>query len=576
MVPEERHERVADYRFHGGIHVIRVRGSADERARAHAHLLKKEVRDGVLSALHSKNEWLIRRGPGLLRHGVVQDSIVWFYKKFLIPYLVHRNSADLAPIRAMAKIAGLSESRCFESLFQPDALMLISRLSMMRFLLKDLPAGGLPACTSAVTCGNWTSDGRLLACRNLDYPVVGPWEKHTTVIFNEPSESGALPHVAVSSAGVPVAGLTAMNAEGLTLATHAHFGREVSLRGRAIVNIADDVISRAKSLSHAVDICRKQRRIGNWSFVIASPKDKDAVAIEMSPSRTEVRHAADGFLAHTNYFQTDLQKSEALLSGAYCDDLVSRICAVRDLLSRDRGRIDAVRMARVLGDHRDPETGDERILGNIPSVVTTVQSVVFEPETRRILVSTRNESPTGIGSFVEIDTDGFWRTEAGATLEPRMFSGYQPVSRGLIQGVRSYRRAYRAWHMENDEPEYREKTLQFLRETLELYPSDGHVWVQAGIVAFVLHRFSEAQHYFETSREWNISRHVGFVRDLYLARSLDLAGRREEALSLYARYERVTEPKLRNAMLKGLRKRYHSRETSRIIVDLQFADTFHY
>lgn len=568
--------RALGHQVINGIHFIRVHGTPVERARAHGLALRNEIQNGALNALAKKNEWLIRRAPGLLQFASIQNPIVWFYRKILIPYLLRQHPRDADRVKAISESSALPPEICIEAMLQPDVLMLISRLSVMRYLLKDLPTGGLPGCTSAVVLREWTKGGSLLSCRNLDYPIVGPWEKNTTVILNIPSGTEEIPHVAISTAGIPMAGLTAMNAEGMTIATHAHFGRQVSLRGRAVVNIADEVIARSKTIGQAVDIAKKNRRIGNWAFVVASARENEAVVIEMTPAQMRVRHAEDGFIAHTNYFQTDLQMQEALISGACCDDLVARCRRLRTLLASNRGLLEPRHMALALGDHMDEMTGEERIFGNTVSVVTTVKSAVFEPGSQKLWVSNRDESPTGLGKFLEFDMNAALAGkdvfhEPGAAL-----SGYVPAHPDLIDGVRKYRKAYRAWHMENDQPDFKEKTLAALKETLAVFPLDGYVWVQAGIVAFNLRSFDEAQSYMEEACKRTLSRHVGLVRDLFLARCYDVAGKRPEALAIYRRYEEVPEPRLRKAYQKGVRRPFRRSQVDRIMIDLQFADAHAY
>ncbi|OFZ22872.1 MAG: hypothetical protein A2X94_17610 [Bdellovibrionales bacterium GWB1_55_8] len=508
-----------------------------------------------------------------MKHRLAHEPIVWFYKNVLMPFLLNSHHNDSTRLRAIADATGLPYKLCLESMLQPDALMLISRLSVMKHFLRELPSSGLPGCTSAVALKQWTKGGKLLVCRNLDYPIVGPWEKQTTVVFNFPARaSGEMPHVSVTSAGIPVAGLTAINVEGLTLAAHAHFGKDVSLRGRAIVNIGDEIISRARTIGEAADIARRYRRIGNWAFVISSAREHDAAVIEMSPTQTRVRHADDGFIAHTNLFQTDLRQREGLISGGSYEDMVGRVCRIRQILERDRGSLEPKHLTAALGDHVDSETGEERVVGNIISVVTTIASIVLEPEGQRIWVSNRDESPTGIGNFLDVDLAKFWNTPS----EERLLPGYRPKCAALIQGAGLYREAYRAWHMNNHEPDFREKTLNALRRTLEIIPSDGYVWVQAGIVAFSLRRFDESRQFLEQAGQLRLSAHVAQVRDLFLARCRDIAGDRQSAIALYRKYLTIADPKLRRAMKEGFRRRYRVSDTVRLMLDLQFADALQY
>ena len=570
----------SQHRIIQGVHFIRVRGDIVERARIHGALLREEIRKGALPVLEKKNEWLIRRGPGLLQIPAVQNLVVKLYKKVIIPLLDRSTTAEIRQgIRAIAAETGLPYEMIREAVYQPDALMLLIRLSMFKHVLPEWMPGGFPGCSSAVVFNDWTKNGKMQVCRNFDYFIVDAWEKNTTVVFNEPVDSSEVPYTFVSTAGVHTGGLTAMNQEGLTLATHAHFGKKISLSGAGVIVIGDEIIRKAKTLGQAIDIARKMRSAANWSFVVSSAQEKDAAVLQITPHGVHAHHAEDGFLAHTNFFHSpELREKEALLSGAYCEDLQARICRMRQILEPHRGSIEPAHLSAALGDHRDYFTGDERVFGNTLSVVTTVKSVVFEPEDQKLWVGSRQESPLGLGKYLEVDLLNFWKkSPSDYEQEMNVLNGYQPQSTKLVEAVHHYRAAYRAFHIENQNDDYQTHALAHLEKAVATYPEDAHVWIQAGIVSFKLKKFKEARAYFEKTKPLALSAHVLLVRDLYLARCLDLAGEREQAVALYASHSQLAkEPKLLKAFKKGLKKPYQEKETDRILIDLQFPDTFEY
>lgn len=560
-----------------GIHFIKTHGDGPERARQHARLLREEIRRGALATLEKKNETLIRQGPGIVQLKPVQDLVVWFYRKVLIPWLDRQTKPEMhAVIQGLHEETGIPRETFRQALFQADGLMVLSRISIMKYLMSHLPAGGLVGCTSAVAFDDWTESGRMLVSRNMDYPIIGPWEKGTTVNYHEPTEKGMIPHVGVTTAGVFTAGLTAMNREGLTLAAHAHFARKLSLSGFPVLTIGNEVIRRAKTIGEAVDIVRRMNRTANWAFVIGSAKERDAVVIEMGPKEFAVRHAEDGLLTHSNYFHNpDLHRNEALISGACADDLRGRVCRVKQILEPLKGKVTAETLTGMLGDHIDYQTGDERVFGNTISVVTTVKSVVWEPETQRMLIGARGRSPMGLDHFVEVDLDHLWENGASEK-DVRLVPGYRPRNPGLVEGVDAYRDAYVAYHMNGLEPDHLEKTLAALRRALAAYPDDGNLWVQTGIVAFRMKRFEEARKYFDEARNRTLVDHVRYVALLFMARSCDVLGAREEAKKIYSIYKEVEEPKLRAALRKGLRRRYRARWAEHMLLDLQYPDAHQY
>jgi hypothetical protein len=555
-----------------GIHVLRLSGDYAERARQHGALLREEIPSGAIPALVHKNEALIRGGPGPMRVRVLQDLVVWAYKRLLVPWLASRlDSERKAAVDAIARETGLTVQTLREALLHVDGLMLLARLSIMRTLRRQLGPGAVGACTSAVVPASWTRSGRMLVARNLDYPMVGPWEANTTVLFHDTVAAGEIPHVAVTSAGVHTAGLTAMNRAGITIASHTIFGTEYSLRGQPFAIVGEEIIRRAESIDDAVDIARRNLPKNPWSYVISSAVEQKAVVLELTPTRAEiVSLLPDEVLSHANQFQSPaLQEQEAVISGAACSDFHRRRCGIREALEPARGQVDVVHLAEALGSHVDAQIGAERVYGDVVSGITTVQSVVMDPSAQVIWVSNRPDSPCGLGTFVEVDVARFW-TDGG---EPSTVAGGRASAPGLAEAIEHYRTAYRAMHVEHAPPS---EVVESLLRSVASFPSDGNLWLQLGLVQFRLSRFADAMASLDEAAQRSLTPHVRHVCELFRARAMDIAGRRSEALAIYRRESTVREPRLRSAYRDGLRLPYRASRAGGILLDLQFPDALEY
>lgn len=569
-----------EHRTIHGIHFLRLKGNSVERARAHARLLRSEIRGGVISALAKKNECLIRRSPPWKKFPLLQNALVQLYKKVLLNILdSHTTQEAKAMMVAAAEETGLTYETIREAFFQSDVMMILAKAALIHHVLPEWTPGRLPGCTSGVVSRDWTEAGKLLVARNLDYPIVGPWEKNAAVIFNEPTEGGEIPYVCLNTAGIQTGGLTSINREGITLATHAHFGRKVSLRGQSVVVIGDEIIRKSKTIGQAVDQAKKYQTCGNWAFVIASAKENDAVIIQMTPHQVTVQGMEDGFLAHSNFFpDKSLQAEEGLLSGGYYEDLQGRLCRMKELLKANRGHLLPRHMTASLGDHVDCYTGQERVTGNTISVVTTVTSAVFEPESLQFWMGTRQESPTGLGDFLTVKIDQFWNQ----TIEQNEAGLLSSVSQGseknpqLLQAVKYFRQAYQSYHMTEGTPAQCEEALGYLHKAATAYPTDGHLWLQAGMLSFSLGHFDRAKINLAQSHACVLSDHVKAVCDLYRARCFDLSGERSKALELYRLHAAAHEPRLQKAFKSGLKRPFHKKDADRVVLDLQFPDTFEY
>lgn len=364
-----------------------------------------------------------------------------------------------------------------------------------------------------------------------------------------------------------------MNSAGLTLAVHAHFGRHVSLKGKPIIEIGDEIIRKAKTLSEAVDIAKRLRTHAAWTFVVSSAKENDAIAIEMTPDLTVVRHAEDGYLGHTNYFHSkELQKDEAAISGAVTEDCLSRLCRLKELLGQKRGSLVATDLASALGDHYDSMTQTSRVVGNTVSVVSTVASVVFEPQDQRLWVSTRKQSPTALGDFLEIDVEKFWNPG----YVPAKMKPPSSLSPRFLQAIDHFQKAYTSWHTHNHLDHFAETSRAELFKAATLYPEDGNLWLQLGIVDFYLKRTHDALENFQQALTRKLAHHSMAVCQLYVARCFDLNGNRLAAKAIYQTVDSISEPKLKDAYRHGLRKSFRFSKFSTMMVDLQFADTICY
>lgn len=544
-----------------GIHFLKVRGSLADRFRAHGKLLAEEIQQGPFPVLAKRNETLIRNTPSLPK--IFQDLAVFSHDKILVNFLMSNLTAEEKDaLHAFSESCGIPHSACQQALFQPETMMMLSRLSAMQSFLP----GNLPGCTSCVALKNRTKSGELLVARNLDYPMVGPWEKNPVVVFNEPT--GEIPYVYVSSAGLHTGGLTSINQEGITLCLHAHFGKNISLTGRPITLIGDEIIRKAKTIDQAIDMAKKSKRLANWAFVFSSAKENRAVVLQMTPDKMIVHSSEDDFLAHTNFFHTkELQSQEALFCGAYQDDLKTRFLRMTQLCKRMD--LEPRNLMAALGDHVDILNGQQRVFGNTISVINTVCSIVMAPQSQHIWLSTRSESPTGLGNFLEVDLQNFWKN-SDDTIPKKVIS--HSINPKLAEGVRWYRKAYQAYQMAPHNAETLSLTREFISKSIDAFPSDGHLYLQLGLICFRMEKFDEAETAFIQVR--NCSENVLSVRDLYLARCYDLTGRRKKALQLYKRVCSVD--KLQKAFEKGLRRPYNRKNANKTMIELQFPDTFIY
>ena len=86
--------------------------------------------------------------------------------------------------------------------------------------------------------------------RSFGYMGAHAWDKEAAVLFCQPDKG--LRYLSVTSAGIPLGGVTAMNEAGLTFAVHQHVAcLNVKLGGQPVGVIGDEVMRRAQTLKEA-------------------------------------------------------------------------------------------------------------------------------------------------------------------------------------------------------------------------------------------------------------------------------------------------------------------------------------
>ncbi|MFN0207560.1 MAG: carcinine hydrolase/isopenicillin-N N-acyltransferase family protein, partial [Planctomycetota bacterium] len=360
---------------------------------------------------------------------------------------------------------------------------------------------------------------------------------------------------------------------------HAHFGSRTARLGEPIMMIGDRIIRNARTISDAIDLAKKSRRVANWSFVVASSKSNESVILEMSPDRVEVYQRNDSPLAHSNYFRhPSLQNDETNLCGAYAADLRGRKCSVENYIKERAGLVTAEDMYSALGSPVDPFTNRVHLCGNVAAAVTTIQSSVFEPETQTFWTSVRQESPASLGPFIKINVPSFWKSvDSGEWAPPPLLANKNAgVSDHYLLAMRAFREAYKIFQMEPSDSTTTRRAFEKVNDAISYVSGDSHLLIHAGLLAFKLWEFPASAKMFTNAKAAGLSYHLQNVADLFLARCFDLDGRREPAIEIYKNDTNISDPRLRGAYRDGRSRAYEAKRVRDVQFDLQFPDCFRY
>lgn len=553
-------------------HILNIRGTRPERAKLYFSLLDSaNVKTNTFDFLSNRNSEIILSAPtivGILKTNTVINNL---YRNLILPYIYKLSNDEIKKIAfELSKVSNKSRIDAFSALYQADVYMAIifAAKFLNKTLIKEVPS--IPGCTSAVALSGATKEGRILACRNMDYPIVGHWEENPVVAFYEPTEPNSVPHVSISTAGVPAEGLTALNKEGISVFTHAHFSKEVSFSGMPVVELGNLIINHAKSISEAIDICRKHKPMGSWAFVIGSAKENRSVTIEMTSSTLDVYEPFGKINAHSNFFKSkELRGRDLFISDAVAKDIIHRYNRICELLTPLTGTLEMKDLLNALRDTLDLETGKNRVIGNTINVVNTIKSVGFDLSNEDLFLSMGSAEYTAPaqGKYLHLNLKN------GFDGISHQYFNLTPNCPNLLEAIKNHKLAYYNYNILKL-PSLTSEAASYLEEAVRAYPPDDNLKLQLAYLYFKEKKFHDAKEILLNLNPGSVSTYSWVVSRLFLARIYDLLDLRDSALIVYSEAFPLTlkEKELRKAFKKGLSRKFTSSEIESVIIDLQFVD----
>jgi len=142
-----------------------------------------------------------------------------------------------------------------------------------------------PGCSNFACWGKWTTDGRLLHGRNLDWNIRGDAQDDAAILVWRPA--GGTPFMMVGWAG-GIGSVSGMNAVGITIGEMTSSSPDATFDGLPLWLIMRRVLEEAGNLEQAVAIMKKGPRTTGWNFVIGDGKVPDGRALEVDAKMCEV------------------------------------------------------------------------------------------------------------------------------------------------------------------------------------------------------------------------------------------------------------------------------------------------
>lgn len=556
--------------------MVRVSGPPHERSRQHARELGREALVGSLDFY--RNFWKIKAAqmiPGM--PGAVQRILVAVIENLVVkPATRERRFAPRDRELLRGYCEGVDGAVSYVELKRAAAVADTYNYCLgWLFKMQGArlpPAPPIPGsgcgCSSLIAWGGATADGEMIFGRNLDFFTGDRWIDRAVVLVVEPGP-GEIPFVSITSAGIPIEGITAFNAEGLAVSVHQNFSKSISTRGRSIISITNEIAACARDIPEAVRIVGRRPSISGWSILVGSAAHGEAALIETDARGHAVTHPESGkpWLCYANnYLHPRLQEHEYVPGHALLEHNHARLFRMRRLLEDNAGSITPGLMAAMLGDHHDPLCGVERPLGNTISAVHNVTSAVMEPGRQRVWVALGPAPANTTPAYVGFDIEALRRGRDGAlgTIPGNPFfhsPGYP--------ALREYALAYQAF----DELDA-ERVIRHLEGACRLDAREpvyafmlGLFYLKRGRCEAALERFRQAD------RPINSPYRRALVR-LWQGRCHDLLGQREQARGLYRQVLEDAPPEsgpVRGAR-KALRRPFRHGAVKHVVVEFLMGD----
>ncbi len=551
------------YARHKGISLVYLKGSGYDMGRQHGELLKQEITSGLLEyystylnmqAEHTMPRALADFGLGILNMLLLRRIALKLPQDDLAPYIGIGDA-----LRVKHDLLGI--------IANPDIMQYVVGIQYRNRLTKKLPQP-LLGCTSFVAKGKATNNGHVIFGHNKDYPAMEYWDKHPTVFFCEPD--GKYRYIMLATPVIHSASMHSLNEHGLSFTVHTVLTADVSLSGTPLLVVGRRVMENARNVKEAINILSNTKFMVGWNLLLAD-KSGDVATVETSGSRVCVRFWEDEAEAFSNVYRNPAHHNKELtISPAIRANLEARYVRMQSLAKEKFfGNISPETAPLMLSDTYDLYTNTHRPVGNIIAQNQNVMSSIMDLNTLDFWIAD-GAAPTCYSTYRGFNFEDGFKKKASARAD--FESPYIDTDH-----YRSVRRYILAEHVIQHTHDYKE-AARLLEEACELFPEEILYHGMLGIVYTFAREFSKAETSLRTAlTKKGIPHRKAFIR-LWLARTLDLAGKRREAKKQYKQLwqDKSLDLRLRKAAKKGLSKRFCRRGIKRFNVDFWMGDALDY
>ena len=236
--------------------VLVMEGTPEEMGYQHGKLLAPKIHHIIKEGYTPKALW----NRGYSREYVMAQSARM--EKFF-PEAVKEELRGL--------VRGLREAG-YEQVTYEDVQLGITQAEILHF-----PPDGPPACSNFACWGKWTTDGRLLHGRNLDWNIEGDAQDDHVILVWRPKDG--TPFMMVGWAG-GIGSVSGMNSKGITMGEMTLPSPDATFDGLPLFLQMRLTLETAATLEEAVAFMEKCSRTTGWNFILGDGKIPSGRALE--------------------------------------------------------------------------------------------------------------------------------------------------------------------------------------------------------------------------------------------------------------------------------------------------------
>lgn len=512
-----------------GNHLLHLSGTPYEIGYQHGALLRDEVNKGAArfyaDLIHGGREM-----PFSIKIWLLRKFLDW---KVYVPLEKAQPRSILEELKGIADGSGVPYDIIFRANHHTGPAMVLTPVlakdNIEAFQKIGIKVG---ACSSFAAAPGLTASGRIIIGRNTDYGGIALWPKYQTLLFVKPVEGFA--HVKVGTAGV-ILWNPGMNTEGIVVCPHYMVYDDCDPKGWSIAAFTDEILRRAGTLKEAERIFHDHPRALSAGYVIASAKEKDAFAAELSTGKAHIRRMENGRIVMTNMAVSEEKRMiDITVRFNIMEHCPARYRRLMQLIDAHRGAITPALAAAFMGDHIQYTTGLERAGGHVVGVADNENSMVFVPDDLRLWVAggaapVCNNPYRGFDLMRELEGSAY-------SVNPSFLKPYVIKDPHIKHGLQEFMKAYA---IKEGNPDDNESIIRHLKEAIRHDPGESHY--RRLLAKYYIHgaKYDEALSVMEKSPTLKQSfRETG---NGFLIRGIihDLRGERSKAMEYYKRIEEM-------------------------------------